>query len=345
MHYQVFAMAMFGLVVGIGLYFVSVTLYCGIWLVLILDRVVEKFGFGSHGKSFSVTFSYIPAQQDVTTEKYESVMAEMERKEAEETSKPVKLIENLIKKIHKPKSKRLVKSSSGPARKAASNGRPGSAGGSSTDKGTGKGTGHKHTQSRDAVEMTRKPSLPPAAAHDRPVRTETWAEMGALADPFSDSETKECDDDGEGLDAGMHEMDGAGGAVAPPVVVESAVDQPLVAASSPLSTVTTAAAAGAVPQKAPTLVSSPASTAGAGAAAASPAEVSGYISGTPYGIMEQMFLMNGIDRWWIGSHSLNKKTKEISLNFSVSASGAQCLGLVEQLEQDSRVVACVYKNL
>ena len=53
----IWAMAAMGLAIGVGLYHVALILYGILWLVIIVDRVLESQGFGSHARVVDISFS------------------------------------------------------------------------------------------------------------------------------------------------------------------------------------------------------------------------------------------------------------------------------------------------
>ena len=53
----IWAMAAMGLAIGVGLYHVALILYGILWLVIIVDRILESQGFGSHARVVDISFS------------------------------------------------------------------------------------------------------------------------------------------------------------------------------------------------------------------------------------------------------------------------------------------------
>ena len=51
---SIWAFAIFGLTVGIGEYVIGMTLYFLIWIVVISDRLLERYGIGSYQKKISI---------------------------------------------------------------------------------------------------------------------------------------------------------------------------------------------------------------------------------------------------------------------------------------------------
>ena len=51
---SIWAFAIFGLTIGIGEYTIGIILYLLIWLVVISDRLLEKYGIGSYQKKISI---------------------------------------------------------------------------------------------------------------------------------------------------------------------------------------------------------------------------------------------------------------------------------------------------
>ena len=51
---SIWAFAIFGLIIGIGEYTIGIILYLLIWLVVISDRLLEKYGIGSYQKKISI---------------------------------------------------------------------------------------------------------------------------------------------------------------------------------------------------------------------------------------------------------------------------------------------------
>lgn len=56
---SIWAFAIFGLIVGIGEYAIAIILYLMIWLVVISDRTLERYGIGSYQKKVTIQTSKI----------------------------------------------------------------------------------------------------------------------------------------------------------------------------------------------------------------------------------------------------------------------------------------------
>ncbi len=51
---SIWAFAIFGLIVGIGEYVIGVMLYFVVWTVVIIDRLLERYGIGSYQKKLTI---------------------------------------------------------------------------------------------------------------------------------------------------------------------------------------------------------------------------------------------------------------------------------------------------
>ena len=51
---SIWAFAIFGLIVGIGEYVIGVMLYFVVWAVVIIDRLLERYGIGSYQKKITI---------------------------------------------------------------------------------------------------------------------------------------------------------------------------------------------------------------------------------------------------------------------------------------------------
>jgi putative Mg2+ transporter-C (MgtC) family protein len=67
---SIWLFAIFGLLVGVGQYFVSAMLYLSVWLVIWFDRWLEREGIGSYQKRVLITTNRIVGEKDI-----ESAMA------------------------------------------------------------------------------------------------------------------------------------------------------------------------------------------------------------------------------------------------------------------------------
>ncbi|MDP3698528.1 MAG: MgtC/SapB family protein [Nanoarchaeota archaeon] len=62
---SIWAFAIFGLTIGIGEYVVGILLYLMIWLVVISDRTLERYGIGSYQKKVTIQTQKIVNIKDV----------------------------------------------------------------------------------------------------------------------------------------------------------------------------------------------------------------------------------------------------------------------------------------
>lgn len=53
----IWAMAAMGLAIGVGLYHIALVMYAILWVVILVDRLLESRGFGSHARVIDVSFS------------------------------------------------------------------------------------------------------------------------------------------------------------------------------------------------------------------------------------------------------------------------------------------------
>ena len=53
----IWAMAALGLATGAGLYYLTFSFYVVIWIVILMDRLLERQGFGSHAKVLDITLT------------------------------------------------------------------------------------------------------------------------------------------------------------------------------------------------------------------------------------------------------------------------------------------------
>jgi putative Mg2+ transporter-C (MgtC) family protein len=104
--------AIFGLVIGIGLYLTGVVVYVLIWIVIICDSYLERYGIGSYQKRLSITTNEIINEKTIKaylmayTKRHKILSAEIDRKNNElhyvylvqGTRESInKLVENLFK--------------------------------------------------------------------------------------------------------------------------------------------------------------------------------------------------------------------------------------------------------
>ncbi len=61
----IWAMAALGLATGIGLYYLTFSFYVVIWTVILMDRLLERQGFGSHAKVLDITLSEPAGLEDL----------------------------------------------------------------------------------------------------------------------------------------------------------------------------------------------------------------------------------------------------------------------------------------
>ena len=64
---SIWAFAIFGLIVGIGEYVIGVMLYLVVWTVVIIDRLLERYGIGSYQKKVTIQTNKIVNIKEVIT--------------------------------------------------------------------------------------------------------------------------------------------------------------------------------------------------------------------------------------------------------------------------------------
>ncbi|MBS3076300.1 MgtC/SapB family protein [Candidatus Pacearchaeota archaeon] len=62
---SIWIFAIFGLVIGVGSYFFGLTLYCTIWVVIFIDRRLEKKGTGSYRTKLTIETNKIVGEADI----------------------------------------------------------------------------------------------------------------------------------------------------------------------------------------------------------------------------------------------------------------------------------------
>lgn len=57
--------AIFGLVVGVGEYFIGISVYAATWVVIFIDRYLEKKGIGSYQKKIIISTNKIVSEREI----------------------------------------------------------------------------------------------------------------------------------------------------------------------------------------------------------------------------------------------------------------------------------------
>lgn len=64
---SIWAFAIFGLIIGIGEYVIGILLYLVVWTVVIIDRLLERYGIGSYQKKVTIQTNKIVNIKEVIT--------------------------------------------------------------------------------------------------------------------------------------------------------------------------------------------------------------------------------------------------------------------------------------
>lgn len=64
---SIWLLAIFGLIIGLGEYFISAILYCSVWMVTLFDYYLERRGIGSYQTKLSLVTKRLIAENDIHT--------------------------------------------------------------------------------------------------------------------------------------------------------------------------------------------------------------------------------------------------------------------------------------